>query len=343
MTQLTKQPPFVLTANQIMNLGTREIKMLIDKLLQKVGIGFLTGGSDGGKSFLGLFLAIYICGSELEFLGMKINRVHGSVIIVCTEDSAHDICARLTTLLNGKVIDKEKLRFIFETDHLASKLAEELKRQGTDLVIIDTFGDLFGGNLNDSISVRQFLKPFKKLANDHQCLLLFNHHIGKGKENNPSPSKNDVLGSQSIEAASRTVINLKKRGDGKRILTVTKGNHLAEDLKNKGLVLSFDIHAGFELTGESISYSESPQIPGVYKVVIEEVLALYPGMKSYAKVAEAMKKKGLRIDKNKVGLIWKEHGPVIPNPEENDGRIGELDPADPMDVADEVNSEKEDI
>ena len=74
----------------------------------------------------------------------------------------------------------------------------------------------------------------------NKLLFLFCHHIGKGKENNAAPSKNDVLGSQGIESACRTVLMLKKRADSKRVLTVVKGNHLPEEVKNQGIVLEFD-------------------------------------------------------------------------------------------------------
>jgi len=321
---ITSKPQYVSTASEILALKVTEVQTLIAKLLPQKGLSALSGSSDAGKSFLALFIAIYICGSEPEIFGLKINRANGSVIIVCTEDSAEDICVRLSGFLKTYKIDEQKLRFIFETDDLPAKLKKELTRQPADLVVMDTFGDLFTKNINDSIAIRHFLKEYKKLSNDFKCQILINHHIGKGKENNTSPSKNDVLGSQGIESVCRTVLNLRKRADGKRVLTVVKGNHIAEEYKNKGLVLSFDIEKGFEPTGESMNFSGSQSEPSNNKVLIEEVLIMYPLLKSYQKVASALKKKGFKkIDKNKVGKIWKEFGPSDPPPTENDGRMGD--------------------
>ena len=152
------------------------------------------------------------------------------------------------------------------------------------------------------------------------CLFLFNHHIGKGKEHNATPSKNDGLGSQAIESACRTVLMLRKKDDGKRTLTVVKGNHIAEEYKNKGIVLTFDINTGFESTGDIITYSECNQEAQVTEDMVNEILELYPQLKSYQKVADAMRKLGFKIDKNKVGKLWKENKTSGQPTTENDGR-----------------------
>ncbi len=315
------KPQYISTASEILALKVTEIQTLIANLLPQKGLSALSGSSDGGKSYLALFIALFICGEEKEIFGLKISRKYSSVIIVCTEDSAEDMCVRLSGLLKNYKINENNLRFIFETEDLPARLRKELGRQPADLVIMDTFGDLYSKNINDSISIRHFFIPYKKLANDFCCLFLFNHHIGKGKENNATPSKNDVLGSQGIESVCRTVLNLRKKDDGKRILTIVKGNHIADEHKNRGIVLSFDLEKGFVPTGEAINFSGSQSEPNKNKVLVEEIQILYPKLKSYQRVAAALKKKGYkRVDKNKVGKIWKEHNPSVLPATENDGR-----------------------
>lgn len=324
MEPILSMPSYVSTAKEILALKVTKTPMLVENLLPKKGMASLSGSSDGGKSFLGLFVGSVLCGDQNDLFGYKIERSTGSVIIVCTEDSAEDICVRLTGFLAHNKFDNEKLRFIFETERLTDKLRAELKRQPADLVIMDTFGDLFSGNINDSISIRQFLKPYKMLANENNCLFLFNHHIGKGKESSSAPSKNDVLGSQGIESACRTVLMLRKRPDGKRILTVVKGNHISEEYKNKGLVLSFAVEKGYENTGETVQYSDATEELNINNSIVQEVLTLYPKHKSYKKVAEVLKSKGYKkIDKNKVGDIWKKNGQSVQTPIDNDGRTEE--------------------
>jgi RecA-family ATPase len=256
MTKVKDKPSYLMTAEEVLNLKVKQVPMLCSPILQKVGVASLCGSSDGGKSFLGLNICTAICSDDDEIIGLKIQKEHCSAIIVCTEDAAEDICVRLTALLGDRKLKEGKLRFIFETENLVKKLKAELERQPADLVIIDTLGDLFTGNLNDSIEVRKFFRPYKDIANQTKCLILFCHHIGKGKENNNSPSKNDVLGSQAIESACRTVLMLRKRPDSKRILTVVKGNNIPDELKNKGMVLDFDPSTGFTSTGENVNFGD---------------------------------------------------------------------------------------
>ena len=316
-----KKPKYVYTAEELMELNITEIPMLFSPILQTVGVASLCGGSDVGKSYLCLNLALSICTEAEDVLGLKIKRKHGSVIIVCTEDTKEDMCVRLTSMLKGKKIIKGSIRFIFEIDGLEGMLKAELSRQPADLVIIDTLGDLFTKNLNQSIDVRQFFKPYKALAQNNKCLILFNHHIGKGKENNNSPSKNDVLGSQEIESACRTVLMLSKRADSKRVLTVVKGNNIPDELKDKGKILDFDPYVGFTDTGETIEYSKMGSSNAFIEDedLIQKVIELYPKLGAYTKVAEALRKEGYKkIDKNKVMVIWNKHNPSIPTLEKKD-------------------------
>ncbi len=311
-----KKPSYILTAEDILNMEVKSVPMLFAPILQKVGVAAICGGSDSGKSYLCLNLGLALCSDDEEVLGLKINKTFGNVIMVCTEDTAEDTCVRLTSLLKNREMEKENFRFIFETEHIEKKLRSELSRQEADLIIIDTFGDLFIGNLNQSIDIRQFFKPFKKLAKDFKCLILFNHHIGKGKENNNAPNKSDVLGSQGIESSCRTVLMLKKTSDTNRILTVVKGNNIPDAIKNKGMILDFDPENGFKNTGGSVNYS--PDIKtGDDNSILEfekKVTDLYQEQKSYQKVAEKLREEGHKISKNKVGDIIKKYGPSVPNP-----------------------------
>ena len=316
--EVEKKPSYVLTAEDVLNMDVKAVPMLFSPILQKVGVAALCGGSDSGKSYLCLNLALAICSEDEEILGLKINKKYGSVIMVCTEDTAEDICVRLTSLLKNREMQKNNLRFIFETENIEKKIRDELTRQSADLVVIDTLGDLFVGNLNQSIDIRQFLKPFKKLAQDFKCLILFNHHIGKGKENNNAPNKSDVLGSQGIESSCRTVLMLKKNSDANRILTVVKGNNIPEKIKNQGMVLQFTPESGFQNTGTSIEYSMDNKSADEDSELNKKVVGLHSQKKSYLKIAEELKAEGYKINKNKVGDIIKKCCPTVPNPEKKD-------------------------
>ncbi|HEY1870906.1 MAG TPA: AAA family ATPase, partial [Chitinophagaceae bacterium] len=116
--QLIAKPPYVYTATEILELGITETPMLCSPILPKAGIAALCGSSDGGKSYLCLTFAMAICSESESVLGFRINKQHGSVIIVCTEDSKEDICARIRKMMGGKKLNEGKLRFIFDTENM---------------------------------------------------------------------------------------------------------------------------------------------------------------------------------------------------------------------------------
>lgn len=321
---LQSKPEYVYTAEDILKLNLKKVAMLCNPILQKKGIAVLSGSSDSGKSFWCLDLALAICSNEEKVFGLSLEKNSGSVIFVCTEDDQEDMSVRMSGLISSKNLNKEKLRFIFDYDsNLVNKLNRELEREPADVVIMDTFGDLFdGSNLNSSIDVRKFFKPYKKLAIQHKCLFLFCHHIGKAKENSNTPNKSDVLGSSAIESAARTVLMLKKQSSSTMILTSVKGNHISDDFKNKGMVFDFSINAGFVPNGKTIDFLTSKQKEE--DEIVSKALVLYSELKSLVKVTEELRKQGHKIGKSKVHKIIKQHSSLQkPSEEDNTDIKGE--------------------
>lgn len=301
---------YVLTGKDLLDMNVTSISMLLDPIIQKQGVGVLVGGSDSGKSYLMLDLAMAICSNQEEIHGYRIKKTHGSVLYVATEDDENIISYRMGRLAKNKSIEGEKIRFVFQTDGSVVKIInEELTRQPVDIVIIDTMGDLFEGNINQGVEFRKFLRPYKEVANQHKCFVLFLHHVSKARESNVVPDKNDASGSEAIQSACRVVMNLKKLPDGKRQLTVVKGNNIDDSLKGKGLILSFDPEKGFTVTGQQVNFqSTDSQVNGIrgYDPKIADlVIKLYKELKSYQKVSDELKKQGYKIDKNKVGQYVK--------------------------------------
>ena len=126
MAKASSKPSYVSTAKEILALKVTKTPMLVENLLQQKGMASLTGSSDGGKSFLCLFLATLLCGDKKDIFEHKINRKTGSVIVVCTEDSADDICVRLTKFsIHHKIKDEKSLRNLLD-----GITAEEKKKEG---------------------------------------------------------------------------------------------------------------------------------------------------------------------------------------------------------------------
>ena len=79
----------------------------------------------------------------------------------------------------------DSIGFIFRTENLLYKLATELSRERVDVVVIDTFTDIYSGDMNQINQVRHFLNQYSNLAKQYACAIIFNHHTGKYTEDKP--------------------------------------------------------------------------------------------------------------------------------------------------------------
>lgn len=246
-----------ITGEQLLKADIQQIPFLLENILQQVGLACLAGSSDTGKSCLLRQLAVAISAGEKNFLGFQLLSRHRSVLFVSTEDYK-DATAFLLRK-QAKIYQHEQLqglRFLFDYENLYSDLNKSLTIKPADLVIIDCFQDVFGGNLTDTQKIRSFLHPFQQLAENHQCLFLFLHHTGKRTEN-IEPSKNNLLSGQGFEAKMRLVIEL--RADlldaNTRHLCIVKGNYLPGRFKKESFVLEFNEQDfTFKNTGERMPF-----------------------------------------------------------------------------------------
>lgn len=306
---LEENLPRTVNYDLLMKVKIDEHQFLLDGYLRKKGIAFLVGTNDCGKSYFALDFARSICSNEKTFLGIPIYPKHNSVLFVSTEDSAEDHKTRFQMMNPAKLENIKNLRFTYDIENLITYIDTELSSNPADAVILDTFGDLFLRNLNSSIDVRQFLMQFKELAKKHHCLFLFIHHIGKRREDSETPNKNDILGSEGIISASRSLLNLRKNKDGKRCLTMTKGNYSPDTEKNKGLLLDFDPFNGFQADGTIIDFNQTQnkQSKTGDSSIVAEVKVLYNQNKTCRAISEELKLKGYNVSKSSVNEIIKKH------------------------------------
>ncbi|MDO7874746.1 AAA family ATPase [Hymenobacter sp. ASUV-10] len=246
--------PGYYTLGELLDRPNTEVPLLVAPLLQRQGVAMLAGSSDTGKSSFLRQLALDIILEKPTFLGFPIQAVRHSAICISTEDGDEAVGPLLKKqLLGQKVPDaaRNRLRFVFDTEHLIMKLDSMLTQQPADLIIIDALGDLFDGNLNQSNEVRRFISSYSQLAIKHGCLILFMHHTGKRTEDQ-KPSKNNLLGSQGLEAKMRVVLELRtdSYNPALRHLCVLKGNYLPNDAKEMSYILHFDSNLTFHNTGE---------------------------------------------------------------------------------------------
>jgi RecA-family ATPase len=195
-----------------------------------------------------------------NFLGFPIVKNHNSAVILSTEDDELAVSFLLNKQNKGLMFPPEAykaLRFIFETDDPVGRIDQELTIKGADVVIVDAFSDLYGGEMNATNKVRSFLNEFANVAKKHECLIIFLHHTGKGKDH-LEPSKHNLLGSQGFEAKMRLVLELRKDNFDPKIrhLCVVKGNYLPEEYKNESYVLEFDDNMLFHSKNERVPFDQ---------------------------------------------------------------------------------------
>jgi RecA-family ATPase len=290
--ETVKKSSSVITGEQLLLSDMDEMPKLIDPFLQRTGLACLAGSSDTGKSSVLRQLAISIAGGLPDFLGFRIEAKHRSVIFVSTEDGEdaarylikHQAASMEPSMLSG-------LRFIFDFENLLETLTAELMFAPADLIIIDCFGDAFGGDLKDTHRIRAFLNPFQKLSQQHECLILFLHHTGKRTEHS-EPSKNNLLSGQGLEAKMRLVMELRAdpMNPNLRHLCIVKGNYLSREYKSESFALSFDEQNFlFTNTGERVPFELlAKRTDGNDKAKAEQAKELLDAGYNYENIAKEL-------------------------------------------------------
>jgi len=257
----------VITADRLMKDGLKVLPYLVETLFQQKGLACVAGASDTGKSRLLRQLAIAVVHGRHDFLGFPVNTKYKSCIYVSTEDdddSTAVILQKQGAELNEDA--RKRLRFIFDTDNLLETIDASLSEQPADLVIIDSFSDIFGNDLKDSSKIRACLHEYRQLSLKHGCLFLFLHHTCKRAEDS-APSKNNLLSGQGLEAKMRMVVEFRLDANhpDRRHLCIVKANYLPPEFKTESFVLEFD-----EITHSFINTEERVPFEQLVKGVISE-------------------------------------------------------------------------
>lgn len=234
----------LVTGTSLLKEEIKELPTLLDPILPEKGLVALVGSSDIGKSVFLYQLCSAIATGQREFLGYTLNSKHNRTLYFSTEDNDYDIGFKFGRYCKSAGLHPNMLVqsfFCFNYDNIYSRIKTSLEELSFDLIVMDTYSDVFGDNLNDSNLVRSFLNPIQQLANNKDCLVLLLHHTGKRTESNP-PHKSNILGAQGFESKTRLVMELRKdfMEPNIRHLCIVKGNHLPEEFKSKSIALEFD-------------------------------------------------------------------------------------------------------
>jgi hypothetical protein len=252
----------VFNAVELMAMGNLEPQYLMSPIFPQKGTAVLAGKPDTGKSQFARQLCIQVAFGLKSFIDFELNPIHNRSIYVATEDNADNTRYLMNRQMNGLgQTVKENLRFIFadtmEQEEILKSLDEELTIAPADLVVVDSFGDIFkGGDSNNNMAMRNTVKTFDKIAKKHNCLILFVHHINKGAYRQ-APGQEHIQGGAGLMQKVRLGIQLSEGDNNTRYFTVVKGNYCPKEYKQNSIVLDFSEDTFiFENTGKLIPTNE---------------------------------------------------------------------------------------
>ncbi len=155
------------------------VPWVIDGLVVRGALTVLNGREGEGKSLLAMALAAGVALGENQ-AGMDCRA--GRVLILDSENGAYETHRRVHALgLPGSVEMYEPgdgQRFDLRTD--LGDLDRLLTLHEPDLLILDSFRTLWGGEENDSGEVAKVLDPLRNLVRRHKAGTILLHHSGKG-------------------------------------------------------------------------------------------------------------------------------------------------------------------
>ena len=284
-------------ADKIFNQNHQKIDFLVDKLIPKSTLCALVGESDTGKSSFLRQLAISLVYGDSDFLGFKLNNVCKNVIYVSTEDGEMATSVWLNKYFGEEIAKDDrlsKLKYVYNTEGIIKNLREVVSTNCVDLIIIDSYADLFTGSMNNSNEVRSFLNMYNNIANEFGVTVVFLHHTKKASAG-MVPNKNSILGSQGFEAKMRSVLMLTQHDSDEslRHLCIVKNNYLPESEKSMSYVLRFNEHLAFDITSDRVKLNEL-----ALEDWIEDAKKMKEDGMSYREISDKLLKKGFTVSKS---------------------------------------------
>lgn len=234
----------IYNAVELMDMGNVEPSYLMEPIFPQKGSAVLAGKPDIGKSQFARQLCIHVAMGINQIIGFDIKAVHNKSIYVATEDNEDSTRSSLNKQMTGLGEEvKENLRFMFaasmEQEEILKELDKALIDEPADLVVVDSFGDIFtGSDSNNNMVMRNTVKLFDKIAKKHNCLILFVHHINKGAYNS-NPGQEHIQGGSGLVQKVRLAIILTEGHGNIRYFTVVKGNYCPKEYKQNSIELKF--------------------------------------------------------------------------------------------------------
>ncbi len=237
-------------------------RWLLEGLLPEVGVAAISGGSNSGKSWVGLELAIDLA-SGAPFLRQPFNE-RGPVLILCAGENLQAMAERMMALCRGKGVEVPKEIYFDQSamdfsDNLSVKAFRGMvKRTGCRMVVIDNFRQYLPKMAEHSgYWVGKCLQNLREVSEGQGiCSLILQQNEGSF-EPKEIRYRRPGRGLSVLIGQSDVLMDLSAE-DGKRTLAVVK-NRLGE----KQIRLRFGIFSEVDESGEELSHLILLEEPGV--------------------------------------------------------------------------------
>ncbi len=200
-----------------------EIPWLIDRLVARGDLTLITGLPDAGKSLLSCHAA-YCLALGKPVLGRFAVPQPMKVVVLSADNPSRVDRLRLRRLAAGLGCSPEDAAgnlFWFSHRDLTLEgtvfleLREFINLHRPDVLIIDTLGAVFPGDVCEGDAVRSFIRTvIRPLIDEFDIAVIVVHHRRKeGGRGTPNDPGNSILGSVSLWASIDNHWSLKARGD----------------------------------------------------------------------------------------------------------------------------------
>jgi 5S rRNA maturation endonuclease (ribonuclease M5) len=160
---------------------------IVANLLPERGLASIVGAPDTGKSQFARQLSLCVCCGLDEFLGTELRTDTKKVLYVATEESNETITSGIKKQIIGLDLEgsineiNSNLEILcFTGSDLAGLLKRKTCTTKYDLIVIDSFGDIFhSGDISNNTDIRRLLNEYYSITTQHKTLILFIHHITK--------------------------------------------------------------------------------------------------------------------------------------------------------------------
>jgi hypothetical protein len=243
-TTIPEEEKFVYDGIEIIEFGQVSPQYLMPPIFPQKGTAVLAGKPDTGKSQIARQLCIHVALGLKQFIGFDLKTTHQRSVYVATEDGMEACSYLYQQQLKGLGQQPTKnIQFIiadtFEQEEVLKHLDETLTAAPADLVVVDSFGDIFKGfDSNSNMAMRNTVKIFDRIAKKHNCLILFVHHINKGAYRQ-APGQEHIQGGAGLVQKVRLAIQLTQGEGFLKYFTVVKGNYCPREYKANAIELEF--------------------------------------------------------------------------------------------------------